>query len=184
MVYVFLVLLGVLAVLGLIGLSMYNNLVSLKAYVDEAWSGIDVQLKRRYDLIPNLVAVVKQYSVHEQGTLEKVTQLRASAMGAQTVSAQVAAENQLAGALKTLFAVSENYPDLKASESFIRLHDQLAQLEHDIQLGRRYYNGAARNYNIAVARFPSTIIAGLAHFMKVPYFEVAAAERENPTVKF
>lgn len=165
-------------------IAAYNNLVTLKAHADEGWSGIDVQLKRRYDLIPNLVAVVKQYSIHERDVLEKVTQMRTAAMGAQTVAQKAEAEQGLTGALKTLFAVAENYPNLKANENFMQLQHQLADLENDIQLSRRYYNGAARNYNIAVSRFPSTIIASTTGFTKITYFEIGAIERENPTIRF
>lgn len=173
-----------LLLLFLWGIFSYNNLVRLKALVDEGWSGIDVQLKRRYDLIPNLVAVVKQYSIHEKEVLEKVTELRSRAMSAQTVQEKADAEKGLTQALKTLFAVSENYPNLKANENFLQLQQQLAQLEHEIQLGRRYYNGAARNYNIVVASFPSNVIAQVFHFAKVAYFEIGAQERETPRVNF
>ncbi len=163
----------------------YNNFVHLKALVDEGWSGIDVQLKRRYDLIPNLVAVVKQYSIHEKDVLEKVTKMRAAAMGAQTIDEKIVAEKGLTSALKTLFAVAENYPTLKANENFMHLQQQLATLETEVQLARRYYNGAARNYNINVARFPSNFIATTFRFTKAPYFELSnAEEREVPKVKF
>ena len=162
----------------------YNTLVRLKALVDEAWSGIDVQLKRRYDLIPNLVAVVKQYSIHEKTVLENVTKMRAASMGATGVAEKADAENQLTGALKTLFAVSENYPDLKANENFLALQKELSVLEHEIQLSRRYYNGAARNYNIAVISFPTNIIASFTGFTKADYFQIDEAERKNPEVKF
>lgn len=179
-----LIIVGFLVVAGILVIAPYNNLVRLKALTDEGWSGIDVQLKRRYDLIPNLVAVVKQYSFHEKDVLENVTKMRSSALGAQTVTEKADAEKGLSSALKTLFAVAENYPQLKANENFLQLQQQLAQIETEIQLGRRYYNGAARNYNIAVASFPSNIIAGLFHFVKAPYFEIGAEERETPQVKF
>lgn len=166
-------------------IASYNNLVHSKALVDEGWSGIDVQLKRRYDLIPNLVAVVKQYSIHEKDVLEKVTKMRAASMGAHTVDEKIAAEKGLSSALKTLFAVAENYPTLKANENFMHLQQQLATIETEVQLARRYYNGAARNYNVSVARFPSNIIATTFRFTQVPYFELSStAEREVPKVNF
>lgn len=174
---------GVLLILWAV--TRYNNFVHLKALVDEGWSGIDVQLKRRYDLIPNLVAVVKQYSIHEKDVLEKVTTMRAAAMGAQTVEQKIVAEKGLTSALKTLFAVAENYPTLKANENFMHLQQQLATLETEVQLSRRYYNGAARNYNIGIARFPSNFIATTFQFTKAPYFELSnVEEREVPKVKF
>jgi len=162
----------------------YNKLIRLKALVDEGWSGIDVQLKRRYDLIPNLVATVKQYAGHEKGVFEEVTRLRTATMTAQTLDQKVEAEKGLTTALKTLFAVAENYPELKANENFMHLQKELAAIEQEIQLSRRYYNGAARNYNIANSAFPSSIVASLFSFTRVPYFEVNASERENPGVKF
>lgn len=166
-------------------ISVYNKFVQLKALVDEAWSGIDVQLKRRYDLIPNLVAVVKQYSVHEKEVLEKITSMRAVSMGATTIEQKSAAENGLTGALKTLFAVAENYPDLKANQGFLQLQKDLSVLEDDVQLARRYYNGAARNYNIMIAAFPSSIVANMNGFKSFVYFQVdATAERQAPSVKF
>ncbi|MCX5922341.1 MAG: LemA family protein [Candidatus Dependentiae bacterium] len=179
-----LIILGIVALVALWVMGAYNGLVRLKALVDEGWSGIDVQLKRRYDLIPNLVAVVKQYSIHEKEVLENVTRMRASAMSAQTVSQKEGAEQGLTSALKTLFAVAENYPNLKANESFLQLQQQLVNLEHEIQLGRRYYNGAARNYNVSVASFPSNIIANMFGFAKAAYFEILSHERETPKVDF
>ena len=151
---------------------------------DEGWSGIDVQLKRRYDLIPNLVNVVQGYRIHEKEVLEKVTQMRTASMSATTIDQKAAAEKGLTSALKTLFAVAENYPGLKANENFAKLQQQLADLESEIQLARRYYNGSARNYNITIQSFPANTIANLFSFTKVHYFELNAAERENPTVKF
>lgn len=165
-------------------MSGYNRLVTLKALLDEGWSGIDVQLKRRYDLIPNLVATVKQYSLHEKGILESIAQARASSMNATTIDEKSAAEGELTKSLRTLFAVAENYPDLKASQNFLSLQDELSKLESDIQLSRRYYNGTARNYNIAVQRFPGSIIASLSGFTKADYFEASASERENQRVTF
>jgi len=175
---------GLLVVIALFTIATYNGLVRLKALVQEAWSGIDVQLKRRYDLIPNLVVVVKQYSIHEKEVLENVTKMRSFAMSAQSVSQKIEAEQGLTGALKTLFAVSENYPDLKANQNFLQLQQQLTVLEDELQLSRRYYNGAARNYNISVSAFPSNIIASMFGFVAVSYFEINPFERDTPTIDF
>ncbi len=184
------VLVILLSLVGFLGLVMlwaigsYNGLIRQKALVDEGWSGIDVQLKRRYDLVPNLVAVVDQYRIHEKEVLEKVTQMRASAASAQTLDQKAEADKGLTGALKTLFAVAENYPDLKANENFMKLQQELSSLETEIQLSRRYYNGAARNYNAAIGQFPTNVIAGFFQFKSVHYFETDQAERENPKVQF
>ena len=176
---------GIAVIIGLWFISGYNRLVHLKALVDEGWSGIDVQLKRRYDLIPNLVATVKQYSIHEKGVFEEVTRMRSVAMNATGVQEKSQAEAGLTQALKTLFAVAENYPDLKANENFLALQKELSVIEHEIQLSRRYYNGTARNYNIGVQTFPTSIIASVAGFHRAPYFELTtAAEREAPKVQF
>jgi LemA protein len=180
-----LILIGCALIIGIWFAAAYNGLVTTKALVDEGWSGIDVQLKRRYDLIPNLVATVKQYSFHEKSVLEDVTKFRAAAMGATGPLDKSTTEAGLSGALKTLFAVSERYPDLKANQNFLALQQELSALEHEIQLARRYYNGAARNYNIRVASFPSNIVASVAHFQKVAYFELASSEeRKTPRVEF
>lgn len=179
-----LIIIGCVTLILFWAIAAYNKLVHFQALADEGWSGIDVQLKRRYDLIPNLVAVVKQYGLHEKEILEKVTALRSSSMSAQTVVQKMDAEQGLSSALKTLFAVAENYPNLKANENFLRLQDQLSHIENEIQLGRRYYNGAARNYNITRATFPTTLIALLFGFAKSDYFEIHSNERENPGVRF
>ncbi|HBL98664.1 TPA: hypothetical protein DDZ86_03415 [Candidatus Dependentiae bacterium] len=182
------VLLGILAFVVLVGLWFiqgYNALVRLKAMIDEAWSGINVQLKRRYDLIPNLVAVVKQYSIHEKDVLENIARMRSVSMQATGIEQKAAAEGQLTSALKTLFAVAENYPNLKANENFMSLQKDLSSLEDELQLSRRYYNGAARNYNINVNMFPSRIIAGITGFAVAPFFELESAEERNvPHVQF
>lgn len=181
-------LIGLLTLLGFIAfwvISTYNKLVYSKNIVDEAWSGIDIQLKRRSNLVTNLVAVVKEYSIHEKSTLENVTQLRLAAMGSSSVAEKASAEAGLTGALKTLFAVSENYPNLKANENFLSLQKQLATLEEEIQLSRRYYNGAARNYNIVITTFPSRVVARVTDYKKIPYFQLKEEhEREVPKVKF
>lgn len=177
-------LLGVLILGTLWVVGSYNGLVRLKAFVDEAWSGIDVQLKRRYDLIPNLVAVVKQYGIHEQSVLENVTRMRSVSMHATSVSEKAQAEVGLAGALKTLFAVAENYPNLKANEQFLALQHTLMKLEDEIQLARRYYNGTVRNYMTASCTFPQVLVARLCNFGPVSYFEMPNEHRENPRVTF
>lgn len=174
-----------IAVLLIWFVSGYNQLVKLKAYVQEGWSGIDVQLKRRADLIPNLVEVVKGYQLHERGLFEDITRLRAAALHAPNIHDKVEAEQGLTGALRTLFAVAENYPDLKASSNFQSLQQDLGKIEEELQLSRRYYNGAARNYNVVVGQFPSNIIAGVTGFKAVPFFEtIEHHERERPKVQF
>ncbi len=178
-----LLLIPVFLVLWLIG--GYNGLVRLRALVDEAWSGVDVQLKRRYDLIPNLVSVVKQYGVHEQTVLENVTKYRSVAMGAPSLDERGRAEGELTGALKTLFAVAEQYPDLKANSQFMALQESLGSLEQDIQFSRRYYNGAVRDYMTRFRSFPTNLIASWFGFGDAQYFEVQKAEeRDVPQVKF
>jgi LemA protein len=178
----------VLVVIGLIVMSMYNKLVSLKNRVLEAWSGIDVQLKKRYDLIPNLVNTVKGYAAHESGTLEKVIQARNQAMAAGSggsINDQVQAENALSGTLKSLFALSESYPDLKANTSFLALQNSLAEIEETLQNARRYYNALVRDNNTAVESFPSNLIANNFNFEKFDFFEIENdAERSNPVVQF
>ncbi len=178
----------VIVVLGFIVMSMYNKLVSLKNRVMEAWSGIDVQLKRRYDLIPNLVNTVKGYAAHESGTLEKVIQARNQAMAAGSagnIGAQVQAENALSGTLKSMFALSESYPDLKANTSFIALQSSLGDIEEHLQNARRYYNALVRDNNTAVEAFPSNLIASQFNFGKFDFFEIENdAERQNVEVKF
>jgi LemA protein len=176
---------GVVALLIVYVVATYNTLVHLRALVDEAWSGIDVQLKRRYDLIPNLVATVKQYSIHEKTTLEDVIKMRAAAMGATNIAAKALAESELTHALKNLFVVVEQYPNLKANEQYISLQKELSALEHELQLARRYYNGAARNYRIRVSSFPSNLVAKNTGFETVPYFELTSADERNaPRVNF
>ena len=179
------IILGVLAVMMLWAVSTYNGLVRLRALVDEAWSGIEVQLKRRFDLIPNLVETVKGYSLHEKTVLENVTKMRSMVQQASTTSEKIEAETGLTQALRTLFAVAENYPELKANQNFLKLQDSLASIEHELQLSRRYYNGTARNYNVMLGQFPSNMIANMGGFKIAPYFEVSSAqERETPKVQF
>jgi len=163
----------------------YNSFVKLTNQAKEAWADIDVQLKRRYDLIPNLVETVKGYATHEREVLEKVTEARTRAMGAKTIKERGEAENYLSETLKTLFAVVENYPDLKASANFLELQRETRDTEDKIQAARRFYNSNVRDLNIKVESFPANVIASLFKFKKMDLFELAVAEeREAPKVKF
>lgn len=162
----------------------YNGLITLKNRVDEAWSDIDVQLKRRYDLIPNLVNTVKGYAAHEKELLENVTKARTTAMGANTPGEKEQAENMLSGTLKSLFAVAENYPDLKANQNFLELQRELTDTEDKIQAARRFYNGNVRDLNIKIEAFPTNMIANMLHFTKREFFEAQESERENVNVQF
>jgi LemA protein len=180
-----LIVLIVLAVLVLSFIAIYNGLVRLRVQADNAWADIDVQLKRRYDLVPNLVETVKGYAAHESGTLEAVVQARNSAMAAQGPAQKADAENMLSGALRQLFALSEAYPQLRAVESFTALQGTLTQLEDTIQNARRYYNAVVRDFNTKIQTFPSNIVAGMFNFKPREFFEVSApAEREVPKVSF
>lgn len=165
-------------------IAMFNGLVTLKNRAKEAWADIDVQLKRRYDLIPNLVETVKGYATHEKELFEKVTQARANAMGAGTVKAKADAENMLSATLKSLFAVSEAYPDLKASTNFLELQRELTDTEDKIQAARRFYNTNVRDLNIGIESFPGNIFASMFGFKPMDLFEIAGAEREPVAVKF
>lgn len=170
----------VLIIVGLIliaGIAMYNGLVRANVRVQEAWSDITVQLKRRYDLIPNLVNTVKGYASHEKEVFEKVTEARSSAMNAQGVAETAQAENQFQAALKSLFAVAEAYPDLKANENFLSLQAELVDTEDKIQAARRFYNGAARDLNIKIQSFPTNIFAGMLGFKIREFFELTNAEQ-------
>ena len=178
---IFLVLLVIIAVV-LVG--MYNSLVQLRVRCDSAWSDIDVQLKRRHDLIPNLVETVKGYAAHEKGTFENIAKFRSQAMQATTPEGKAAAENQLTGALKSLFAVAENYPELKASEQFTQLQKSLSQTEDSIQNSRSYYNQVVRDLNTTIQSFPNSILANMFGFQPRQFFEIAEADREPVAVKF
>ncbi len=179
------IIMGVVVLLLVGAVTIYNRLVTNKNMVAEGWSGIDVQLKRRADLIPNLIEAVKGYMGHERGVLDQVTELRAQSLKAEGVGDKAKVEGALGAALGNLFAVAENYPDLKASANFIQLQQSLADIEDQIQLSRRYYNGAARNFNILIQSFPSNVVANTFHFTAVEYFEIeAAADREVPKVSF
>jgi LemA protein len=178
------VFLVIAAVIVLYLITAYNRLVQLRMRVDNSWSQIDVQLKRRYDLIPNLVETVKGYSIHEKEVLERVTEMRAAAIKATSVEAQVAAENQLTNALRSVFAVAENYPDLKANENFKALQEELSNTEGKIAFSRQFYNDTVMKYNQAVQVFPSNIVASLFGFKQRNYFEIEDAQRANVTVSF
>jgi LemA protein len=175
----------VLAAIVLWIIAEFNGFVSLRNRVKEAWSDIDVQLKRRYDLIPNLVETVKGYATHERELFEKVTEARSNAMQAQGVKEKGEAENVLSGTLKSLFAISENYPQLRASENFLELQREITDTEDKIQAARRFYNGNARDINTKIESFPSNIIAGIFNFKVVEFFQVEKAEEKEPVkVKF
>ena len=177
-----LVLLGLFLVFFVIGL--YNRLQQQNVLVDEAWSGIDVQLKKRFDLIPNLVETVKGYAKHERGVFENVTKARAGLMNAQTVQENAEANNMLTDALKSLFAVAENYPDLKASQNFQDLQRQLSETEDKIAYSRQFYNDTVLMYNNKIQMFPSNLVANQFHFEESDFFEAPEAEKEVPEVKF
>jgi LemA protein len=181
MLYAILVIILVI-ILWLVG--VFNGLVKLRNRSDEAWSDIDVQLKRRYNLIPNLVNTVKGYAQHERELFEKVTQARTAAMGAQGVEEKGQAENALAGTLKSLFAVAENYPDLKANQNFLELQRELSDTENKIQAARRFYNGNVRDLNIKIEKFPNNLVAGIFGFKKKDFFEVDEGEKAPVNVNF
>jgi len=161
----------------------YNGFVSLKNRARNAWADIDVQLKRRYDLIPNLVSTVKGYAEHEKSVLEDVTRLRSQAMGIQNTEQRSGAETQLSGAIKSLFAVAESYPDLRADQNFRDLQNQLTEIEDQIQYARRYYNAVVRDLNTKREMFPSSLIASMSDVQQLPYFQAGDEERENVQVK-
>ena len=178
------VLIIVVAAVVVIGL-MYNGLVQLRVRSDSAWSDIDVQLKRRHDLIPNLVETVKGYAAHEKGVFENVAKARSIAMSATTPDQRGQAEGMLTQALRGLFAVAENYPQLQASQEFTQLQGSLNQMEDSIQNARRYYNAVVRDLNTRIQSFPTNIIAGMFGFQQRQFFQVdAPADRENVAVKF
>lgn len=176
--------LGVVVIIILFIITLYNGLIRLNNRVKEAFSDIDIQLKRRYDLIPNLVETVKGYMQHEAQTLQKVTEARAQAMNAGSMKEKAQAENQLSNTLKSLFAVSENYPDLKASENFLKLQDEISDTENKIQAARRFYNGQVRDFNTKIEIFPNNMFAQKLKFEKYEYFEADKKEKENVKVKF
>jgi len=176
---------GIVILIFLYIATTFNALVRMRNLKEEAWSGVDVQLKKRYDLIPNIVNTVKGYASHEKETFEQVTEKRNLGINAKSVKEQEQAEIALSRSLMNLFAVAENYPELKANQNFIDLQNQLTKVEEDIQLARRYYNGTIRNFNIKIESFPSNLVASLFAFQKGDYFELEAEQqREAPQVKF
>ncbi|MBI2482045.1 MAG: LemA family protein [Candidatus Vogelbacteria bacterium] len=174
------IVLGIIVFLLIIIVFVYNRFVALTIRVKEAWADIDVQLKRRYDLIPNLVETVKSYATHERETFDRVTTARAKALSAGSVVEHGEAENMLTGALKSLFAVAEAYPDLKANQNFLELQRELADTENKIQAARRFYNGNVRDLNVLVGSFPSNLIAGIFGFKVSDFFELEEAVAKNP----
>lgn len=179
------IVLGVIVIVFLWFIVTYNRLISAKNAADNSWADIDVQLKRRYDLIPNLVETVKGYAGHEKTLFEDVTKARAAAMSAQTPADHAAAENMLAGTLKSLFAVAENYPELKASQNFMELQGELRDTEDKVQAARRFYNANVRDWNTLIQQFPTNLVAGSMKFAAKQFFEVADdTQRDAPKVSF
>lgn len=181
------IVLAILAVIALWVIATFNSLITLRNRTKEAWADIDVQLKRRYDLIPNLVETVKGYAAHESSAFENVTKARAAAMGASAPAEKAAAENMLSGALKSLFAVSEAYPQLRANENFLHLQKELSDTEDKIQSARRFYNGNVRDFNTSQQTFPNSLVAGPFGFKPMDLFELTesqAAAKEPVAVKF
>ena len=179
------IIIGIIIVLALIFVGLYNSFIKLKNSCDEAYSTMDVYLKKRFDLIPNLVETVKGYAAHEKETLQNVIAARNNLQNASTTEEKLAGENALQGTLKTLFAVAEAYPDLKANTNFLDRQEQLKGVENDIANSRKYYNAVVKQFNTKCEMFPSNIIAGICHFEKKPMFEVdSAEERKNVEVKF
>jgi LemA protein len=174
----------ILVALAVVTLVIYNGLVQLKVRAESAWSDIDVQLKRRHDLVPNLVETVKGYASHERGTLESVVEARSRAMSAQGPASRAEAENMLTGALKSLFALAEAYPQLRAAENFGQLQQQLAGIEDAIQNARRYYNAVVRDLNTKIQQFPSNLVARTFGFREREFFEIDDGERAVPRVSF
>lgn len=179
------IILGVIVVAGLAVILIYNRLVALRQTTRQAWGDIDVQLKQRHDLVPNLVETVKGYASHEKETLENVVKARQTAIDVSGSTKDLAqAENMLSGALRQLFALSENYPDLKANTNFLELQNELADLENKLAAARRFFNNAVAEYNTAIEQFPAVVLANTFGFKPDEFFEVAASERATPSVKF
>jgi LemA protein len=177
------IIIAIVAICGVFLLVVYNRLVRLVNYVREAWSGIDVQLKKRHDLIPLLVTTVKSYASHERNLLEAITKLRTKGMSATSLRETETAEIELSKALGKLFVVVENYPDLKASQNFLELQKDISKVENDLQKARRYYNGTVRNYNIMIEQFPSSLVAKLAGHSQKEFFDIGnESERAVPDV--
>jgi LemA protein len=178
------IVLVVLAAIGLYAIYVFNRLVRARNLVREGWSGIDVQLRRRSDLVPNLVEAVKGYAAHERALFEDIAKNRSQAMQATDVPGKAAAEQQLQVSLRRLFAVAEAYPELKASQNFLALQSQLAELEDELQMARRYYNGTVRDFNIAIQSFPDVLIARATNFQEAPFFQIDDGEAVLPSVNF
>ena len=178
------IVIGVVALIGLYAIVVFNRLVRGRNLVREGFSGIDVQLKRRSDLIPNLVETVKAYAAHERGLFEEIAAKRTLAMNATDIAGKAAAEHELQGSLRRLLAVAESYPQLKANENFLALQNQIAELEDQLQMTRRYYNGSVRDFNIAIQSFPDVLIARLGGFQEEHFFQTDADAKINPTVSF
>ncbi len=174
---------GVLAVLAVLLILLYNQLVTLRQRIKNAWAQIEVQLKRRYDLIPNLVSTVKGYAAHEKETFERVTAARNAAIGAKDVQAQAGAENVLTGALRQLFALAENYPELKANTNFMQLQEELTNTESKIAFSRQFYNDTVLKFNTAIQRFPAVMIAGMFGFHQEGYFNLDDEAEARQAVK-
>lgn len=181
---IFQILIGAIVVIAIWLIAVYNGLIRQKNRVDESFSDIDVQLKRRYDLIPNLVEAVKGYMQHESGTLEKVVSARSAAMAAGGLEQKAQAENMLSSTLKSLFALSENYPELKASQNFLQLQDELSDTENKIQASRRFYNGNVRDFNTKIQVFPNNVINSMLNFKAYEFFGADEKEKEAVQVKF
>ena len=178
------IILAIIAVLVVVAISVYNRLVSLRQAWKQAYADIDVQLRQRHDLVPNLVETVKAYAAHERDVLEEVAATRASSIAANDVPGQAAAARALQAALGRLFALAEAYPQLKADKNFLELQNQLAEIEDQLQMARRYYNGTVRDLNIEIQSFPSSLIAGAMHFTPAPFFELDDVARAAPTISF
>lgn len=178
------VLIGVVLLVIFYIIAIYNGFVKLRNSVDESFSTMDVYMKKRYDLIPNLVETVKGYAKHEQETLEKVIQARNRAMASEDIGEKQVSENMLTGTLKSLFALSESYPELKADTQFLDLQKQLQKVEEDIANARKYYNAVVKAFNTKVESFPSNVVAGIFNFEKYPFFIIEASQRENIEVSF
>ncbi|MGD1010076.1 MAG: LemA family protein [Candidatus Aminicenantales bacterium] len=170
----------IIAAIAIMAVGMYNSLITLRNRCDNAWSQVDVQLRRRYDLIPNLVETVKGYAKHESGVFERVTQARATAVNAQSVKDQGQAENVLTGALKSLFAVAENYPELKANQNFLMLQEELAGTESKVAYARQFYNDTVMKFNMKQQVFPSSLIAGMFGFKPRDYFQIEEEVARGP----
>jgi LemA protein len=177
------ILIVVVVIIGLL-ISLFNRLAKQKVLVDEASSDIETFLKQRYDMIPNLVEIVKGYAKHEKDTFEKVTEMRSKAMSAGSLEDKMKYEKELTAGITQIFAVAENYPDLKANENFKELQTSLKELEDNIQKARRFYNGTVRDFNTMIAVFPNNIMANILGYKKMPFFEASEEEKENVKIKF